>query len=149
MNEPLKTLAPARIRFRNGKTAGLVMAAVLVGVLTLGQRRDLVGYFADLFVLYGLQASFFLFMGVVLDGGDIIFPRAPFFSLPFLVFGRKRRAIGELEDVTYVGSTLGIEHLNLRFVDERRPALFSSRGRRVAFFEAIQAKKHNIRIYRA
>ncbi|MCW2283826.1 hypothetical protein M2323_004588 [Rhodoblastus acidophilus] len=134
--------------FRNGKTAGLFMIVFLCAAYFVS-RQGVMGYLALLVALYCLWAALMVVLGVVLAKGCIFLPRSASTSLPFLVFGRRRRAIAELEEITYLGKLLGTEWVVFRFSDERYPAPFGSRDKRLAFFESIRAQKPSIRIYRA
>ncbi|MDR3423550.1 MAG: hypothetical protein P4M13_00515 [Alphaproteobacteria bacterium] len=155
----------ASIRFWNMKSAGVFVAAVfaLAAALSLQnglaavlcaaayplERCGLVIVPVAFLGVYCIQAAFVLLTGVVLIEGEIRFPRIILANLPFFVSGRVRRAIGDLDAITYVGHFFGIEWVRLRFGDCRYLVPFSSRERRLAFFRVVQAKKTGVRLYRA
>ena len=121
------------------------LAAVVVVVLSPG----LIGLTTFFLVLYGLQAAVALLKGVVIEGGQIHFPRAISRRFPYFVLGRMHRPVVELEEITYIGKASGAEWVILRFGDDRDPAPFASRERRRAFFDAVRAIKPSVKIYRA
>lgn len=153
------------IRFWNIKAASLFILVVLTATIVVVLRQPLTSVLTEavmsilnngplllgaaLISLYCCHAAFILLMGVALTDSEISFPCANFRAFAFLDFGRTQRPIAELDEITYVGRTIGIEWLVLQFGDNRYPAPFASRDLRLAFFAAIKAKKPNVRIYRA
>jgi hypothetical protein len=153
------------IRFWNMKSAAVFVAAVfaLAAALSLQhglaavlcaaadplERCGLVIVPVAFLGVYCIQAAFVLLTGVVLIEDEIRFPRVILANFPFFVSGRVRRAVGDLDAITYVGHFFGTEWVRLRFGDSRYLVLFSSRERRLAFFRVVQAKKNGVRLYRA
>ena len=88
-------------------------------------------------------------MGVELVDGEISFPRTIVRAFPFLVVGRRNRAVADLNEITYIGKSFGSEWVTLRFGEAQYPVPFASRKQRLAFFEAIQAQEPRVKIYRA
>jgi hypothetical protein len=164
MSEHIVRPGADSIRFWNLRAAGVFVGAVsalaLAVVMHQGvaaalsaaavgfQRYGLIVFPAVFIAYYCLQAAFVLLTGVVLTKGEIGFPRAILTVVPFLVNGRVRRAIRDLDEITYVGRSFGAEWVNLRFGGSRYLVLFSSRDRRLDFFHAVQTIKPGIRIYR-
>ena len=146
-NPPQATIAPSR--FWNVKAASFFGLVAMLCVLIVVFRGGLVAFASLLLALFFLQMAWARLIGVSLTGAEISFPRSLIEALPFLVLGRMHRAIAELEEITYVGSSFGSEWVVLRFDDGQYRAPFTSRAQRLAFFEAVQTKKSNVRIYRA
>jgi hypothetical protein len=105
------------IRFWNFKSAGPFLLAALVGAAMLVLRHGWVIYIAVFVVLYSLHAAYCLLTGVLVTGAEISFPRAIVRFLPLLVLGRMTRAIGALDEITYIGQSFGSEWVILRIVD--------------------------------
>ena len=137
------------VRYWNGKTASLFILVALVCASVFVLRQGPFGYISIFIAFYCFLAALVLLLGVALEGGEISFPRPIVRAFPFLVMGRMRRAVGELDEITYLGHSFGSEWVILRFGDEQYPAPFVSREQRLAFFDAVQAKKPDVRIYRA
>jgi len=136
--------------FRSLKIAGaFIFAMAFAGGLIIAIHHGPLAIALALFALYNLQAAFASLMGVVLADGEIRFPRPIIRPLPFLVFWRSRQSIAALDDITSLAPSFGSEWVMLRFGETRIAAPFASRLQRLAFFEAIKARKPTVRIYRA
>jgi hypothetical protein len=137
------------IRFWSFKSACPFLLLALVGGATLVLRHGWISYIAVFILIYSLHAVYCLMTGVLVAGAEISFPRVIVRFLPLLVLGRMTRAIGALDEITYIGQSFGSEWVILRFVDGNFPSSFVSRKSRRRFFNVIQAKKPSIKIYRA
>ena len=123
--------------------------AALTGIVAANAPYGSASVIMIALVIYCLQAAISLFMGVSVTRAEIFFPRAIVGALPALIFWRTRRAVFELDEITYLGASFGMEWVALRFSDARCLVPFASRARRLAFFEIVQTQKPGIRIYRA
>jgi len=135
-------------RFGNGKAVGLFALAASIGVIIPILPRGPLDPIALLAVLYFLQAAAAMAMGVVVANDNIHFPRLIAKYPPILFFWRLRRPIAQLDHITYLGRSFGLEWVLLDFGAEKYFASFAERDRRLAFFEAARAKKPKVRIYR-
>jgi hypothetical protein len=93
------------------------LLAALVGAAMLVLRHGWVISIAVFVVLYSLHAAYCLLTGVLVTGAEISFPQAIVRFLPLLVLGRMTRAIGALDEITYIGQSFGSEWVILRIVD--------------------------------
>ena len=149
MDDEAHQTTTVSVHYWNGKAAGLFMLVALGATVVFILRSGLVGYLSILVSFYCFYTAGVLLLGVALAGGEIGIPRPVIRAFPFLVFGRMSRAIGELNEITYIGHSFGCEWVIMRFGEDQYPASFASRERRLAFFDAVQAQNQSVRIYRA
>ncbi len=143
--------APQRRRFWNAKTSGQWAALTLFCVLlaTWRWRTGMLALAPTAIALYALQAAWFSLLGVAVKRDDITLPRCLNRRFPWLVCGRRQIPIATTRDVTTRGRFLGAELVMLASAEGEQPALFSSRARRLAFFEALKSRNPALKIYRA
>lgn len=151
MSEPIQEGAPTPRRFRtvNLKLAGLWAVAAAIGFAVFSAIRFPINYAGLIVGLYGLVAVVSSLRGVTVDERIIAAPRALTPALPFLVLGRSKVELADLRDITSLGAVLGLEAVGIASQEGQTPVLFSSRAKRIAFFDAVKAFKPDVRIYRA
>jgi hypothetical protein len=110
--------------------------------------RALTGLIGGVVSLFAVQAVLSFLAGVRVDANAISLPRPLFKPIPLLVFGRTRIVLPLLVDITATRQFLGLEVVLLRTAEGEFPALFGSRAKRLAFFDAITSRKPDVKIYR-
>jgi len=143
---------PIRTTFR----AANFVAAARWGILAVFgfallyfRYRGLTGLLGGAVGLFAIQAAFAFLVGVRVDEREVKFPRPLFNPVPLLVFGRMKIALPSLDDITAAGQFMGLEVVVLATRGSAIPALFASRAKRLAFFDAVKSHKPDIKIYRA
>jgi len=144
--------APAvsdRANFPNLRAAALWAAIAAAGLFVLATRyRGFQGIAGGAVGLFALQACFAFLAGVRLRPDHVTLPRPLFGSFPLLVVARMSIPLNALHDLTSAGRFLGFDVVLLTLSETAAPALFGSRPARLAFFEAVQRRIPDIRIYR-
>ena len=140
----------ARRRFVNWRLSFAWLAISVISALAfiLLQRRGFSPLLA-LISLYGVVAAILIACGLAVTPESLTTPIPLSIWTPWLPIWRLRVGISEIADVTALGTTLGYEAVGLTTPDRKIGVLFSSRERRLAFFDAIRTHKPDIRIYRA
>lgn len=152
MTEPNQELiSPApKAQFYNLRAAGIwVILAALGGMLFVTRYRGMIGLAGAAEALFALQAAVSILVGVAVAPGNVTVPRTLFRQIPIIVLGRKTMPLAGLRDVTFAGHSMGFDVVVLADADKSTPALFSSREKRLAFFEALRRAHPDVRIYRA
>ena len=144
-----ETPSPRKMFF-NEREALLWIVIATFGVLTFAiQYRGLLGLFGAALTLFALQAAVSTLISIRIGEDCITLPRTLLKQIPILVFGRKKILFAMIQDVTFVGRFMGFDAVMLGTADGMVPVLFASRDRRRAFFDALAARRPEIRIYRA
>ena len=112
------------------------------------RHRAVTGLVGGVVGLFALQAALSFLAGVRVDADAITVPRPLFKPIPLLVFGRTRIVLPLLADITAARRFLGLDVVLLRTLDGECPALFASRAKRLAFFDAVKSRKPDVKIYR-
>lgn len=137
-------------QFYNLRAAGLWGILAALGVaLFVTRYRGMIGLAGAAEALFALQAAISLCAGVAVTSGGVTLPRAPIRQAPLIVWGRQSIPMAGVRDVTFAGHSLGFDVVVLADADKNTPTLFSSREKRLAFFEALRRAHPEVRIYRA
>ena len=139
-----------RANFPNLRAAALWAAIAAAGFFVLATRyRGLQGIAGGVVGLFALQACLAFLAGVRVRPDRVTLPRPLFKPFPLLVLSRRSIPLNALLDLTSAGRFLGFDVVMLTLSETAAPALFGSRQVRLAFFEAVQRRIPDIRIYRA
>lgn len=137
-------------QFYNLRAAGLWGILAALGVaLFVTRYRGMVGLAGAAEAVFAVQAAISLWAGVTVRSGSVTLPRALIRQMPLVVWGRQSIPMAGVRDVTFAGHSLGFDVVILSAGDDSAPALFSSREKRLAFFEALRRAHPEVRIYRA
>lgn len=134
--------------FRNAPIAVLWLFGIILGLVIVflaeKARYDVFGW---AIFGYSAYAAIMHYLGVVVAGNSVWFPLPLIPMFPFLVIGRAHIEIGQIGYIKSFGSWFGFEAVDIRTMRDWR-ILFSNRDKRLAFFEALNAVRSDLMVYR-
>jgi len=99
-------------------------------------------------VAYSAWLLFLEGRGIMVDEQTLSFPTRPLPWLPIFALTRGRVRVGNVADLTYVGSWMGMERVLLNRRSDHQTLLFQDRTTRRLFFETMRRRFPTIEIYR-
>lgn len=135
--------------FRNVRLAmywgAIAAGSILVFIL---RRHAAIGLASAAVAAFATQAALASWAGVVVRHDHVAVPRPLLPVIPILSFWRMRIPLVYLRDATALGQFMGLEAVGLGTVDGATPILLANRQQKLDFFQALQAEKADVKIYR-